>query len=395
MMVVMKINYMLLQYSIIMNTSRGFNMDNYFSAPTLVDISLTNRCNMCCSYCYASSGTVDDAITELTCEDYEKIFAELDNLRVHRISLSGGEPFIRKDFFDILKLAEKHHFAIVINSNGTLITEEIAKELKKYRFDRICITLDGSQPTIHESMRGSGSFQNVIKGIKELQRCNLPVSTLFTLNKNNVKDLINTIKFNELLGISYMTVMIVCPTGRASDGAMLVRPEEWYPVFYEITKMKAENKIKLNLRIVPPNEGEIFWHYYFPLEYYGRVDLLKVWNQDIKEKENSKREISCTAGKRAASIMYNGDVYGCDLMCGIEDFRAGNIKENSFIEIWNESPVFKKLRNLSFKDVVGPCGQCEYKWCGGGCRSAAYNLSGSYYGSDLSCFKGKRDTNVE
>lgn len=299
-------------------------------------------------------------------------------------NVEGGEPFVRKDFFEILDLAVQHKFSTIINTNATLVNDEVAKQLTQYSFDRICVTLDGSTKEVHEYHRGENTFSKVIQGIKSLQKYNLPVSTLFTLNEKNIDDLINTIKFNEALGIKYMTVMVVCPTGRASSENLITK-EKWYPLLLKLTNMKLNHEIKLNFKIVPPNEGEVFWLYYFPLKYYGRLDLLYLWNQKLTE-HTEKREISCLAGIKALSIDENGDIYGCDLMTGIKEFVAGNLKENSLYDIWHFSPVFKKFRDAEFSKVTGKCATCENNWCGGGCRSAAYNLEGDFYGSDLSCF---------
>ena len=359
-------------------------MREYLSAPVLADISLTNRCNLRCAYCYASAGDEAYQVDEMRLEDYERVFDQLDAMNVHRISLSGGEPFVRKDFFDILGAAEKHNFAIVINSNGCLITEEVAKKLCGYRFDRICITIDGSCAEVHDRIRGTGSFVKALSGIRLLQKYNLPVSTLFTLNKTNIEDLINTIRFNEAMGIPYLSVMVMCPTGRAATGELLLTKEVWYPLFLRLSEMKKNNEIKLGFKIVPPNEGNVFWLFYFPLEYYNRLDLLKYWNQDIDTDDDN--EISCQAGTKSISILCNGDVYGCDLMVGIKDFLAGNVLSTPLEEIWKNSEVFNRLRAIDKKCLTGKCHECEHKWCGGGCRSAAYNLDGSIYGSDLSCF---------
>lgn len=106
-----------------------------------------------------------------------------------------------------------------------------------------------------------------------------------------------------------------------------------------------------------------------------------------------KREISCLAGIKAVSIDENGDVYGCDLMMGIDEFVAGNLKEQSLYDIWHNSKVFTKFREFDFEKIKGKCLTCNNIWCGGGCRSAAYNMSGDYYGSDLSCFEEENHEN--
>lgn len=96
-------------------------------------------------------------------------------------------------------------------------------------------------------------------------------------------------------------------------------------------------------------------------------------------------------GLRACSIAYNGDVYGCDLMMNIPEFYAGNINNTTLLDIWNNSEVFKNLRQINFSDLTGKCSRCNELWCGGGCRSTAYNCTGSIFGSDESCFFNKEN----
>ena len=186
-----------------------------------------------------------------------------------------------------------------------------------------------------------------------------------------------------------MTVMVVCPTGRATD-KNLVSKEDWYSLFFKLSEMKARGEIHINFKIVPPNESEAFWLYYYPLKYYDRLDLLKYWNQDIST-QVTKREISCMAGVKAACVTPKGDVYGCELMVSNPDFCAGNIKETSFKSIWDNSDVFEMFRKTRFEDLTGKCSKCKNEWCGGGCRSSAFNLTGSYFGSDLTCFEEDTD----
>ncbi|MCB4986304.1 SPASM domain-containing protein, partial [Streptococcus mutans] len=101
---------------------------------------------------------------------------------------------------------------------------------------------------------------------------------------------------------------------------------------------------------------------------------------------------SCQAGVRACSINHKGDVYGCDLMNGIDELVAGNVKEKSFYEIWHNSSIFHKLRNITFDDISGKCAGCPLPWCGGGCRCSALELDGTLLGSDLACFYDEEES---
>lgn len=360
-------------------------MRKYYPSPLLVDLCVTNRCNLNCEYCSAESGPFASKKGEMTVAKIDSIFKELDLMNVPRVAVTGGEPFMRNDILEILEHFDKYSFTKILNTNGNLITDKKASELSKLNLDRICVTLDGSRSEVHDSSRGRGSFKKTIEGIKNLQKYNLPVSTLFTLGKHNVDDLINTIRLNDLLGIDFMSVMVICPTGRANDGSILADKEHWYPVFLELTERIQKKEFKVHFKIVPPNESEIFWQHYFPLAYYNRLDLLKVWGFDLN-KNRKAREISCQAGIKSCSIAHQGNVYGCDLMNGIDSLIAGNVNEKSFNDIWKNSPVFTKLREIEFNNISGKCSACPHTWCGGGCRCSALELDGSLLGSDLACF---------
>lgn len=159
-------------------------MRNFYKSPSLIDISITNRCNLKCGFCYAES-KVETYSNELNTEELKKIFEEIDKLNVHRVAISGGEPFVRKDIFDIIENFTSHDYSTIINTNATLINDSIAKNLKKYEIDRICVSLDGSNKVNHDAIRGSDTFEKTLKGIQNLQKYNLPVSTLFTLHNKN------------------------------------------------------------------------------------------------------------------------------------------------------------------------------------------------------------------
>lgn len=182
-----------------------------------------------------------------------------------------------------------------------------------------------------------------------------------------------------------MSVMVICPTGRANDSSILADKEHWYPVFLDLSKRISKNEFKVNFKIVPPNESEVFWTHFFPLAHYKRLDLLSVWGMTLKD-NYEKREISCQAGIESCSINHKGELYPCDLMNGIPELVAGNVNDDDFLTIWSKSKIFENMRNIRFKDITGKCARCPHKWCGGGCRCTALEQDGTLLGSDLSCF---------
>lgn len=134
--------------------------------PTYVDFSIYPYCNLRCDFCYAEAeceSTISNHLLKVS--DFEDIFEQFDQIGILRVGFEGGEPFLRKDWFEILKLADKHYFNYFVNTNATMIDESIAKKLAQTNVDRICVSLDGPTAQIHDKSRGkSGTFATVYKG---------------------------------------------------------------------------------------------------------------------------------------------------------------------------------------------------------------------------------------
>ncbi len=366
----------------IMNSLRKVN-----NGPYMIDVSITNKCNLFCNFCYANSKQKNET-DNLSKSDLKRIFDEFTKLNVMRISITGGEPFLRKDIIDILELATSYKFGVVLNTNATLISELQIKQIKSLNIDRICVSIDSCIKEEHDNIRGDGAFEKAIENIKLMQNNKLPVSILFTATKQNIDSMVDTVQFFNKMNIQYITIMVVCPTGRANEQS-LIPSNKWCEQFLALTNIVNNNEVDINVKIVPPNEGDILWSHYYPLDKSSNLELLNVLSKGTSMSD--EREISCQAGIKAATVCSNGDIYGCDLMMGIESLKAGNIHKDTFSDIWYKSRVFEELRQMNFSQLTGPCKRCDKKWCGGGCRSAAYNLTGSINGSDMSCYYAKEE----
>ena len=156
--------------------------------PTYVDFSIYPYCNLRCDFCYAEAeceSTISNHLLKVS--DFEDIFEQFDQIGILRVGFEGGEPFLRKDWFEILKLADKHYFNYFVNTNATMIDESIAKKLAQTNVDRICVSLDGPTAQIHDKSRGkSGTFELTKRGIINLMNCGIAVDGIITLTKYNV-----------------------------------------------------------------------------------------------------------------------------------------------------------------------------------------------------------------
>ena len=157
--------------------------------PRSVDVSITNRCNLRCKYCYhfTSAGDVDH---DLSTEEWLEFFQELHRCVVTEVTVAGGEPFCREDLKELVEGVVHNSMRFTLLSNGTLITDEMAAFLASTgRCNGVQVSIDGSIPITHDSFRGKGNFDKAVAGIRTLQRHNVPVLIRVTIHRENVRDL--------------------------------------------------------------------------------------------------------------------------------------------------------------------------------------------------------------
>ena len=153
------------------------------STPKSMDLEITNRCNLRCKYCshFTSAGDVGQ---DLPKEEWLQFFEELKHCAVLSVCLSGGEPFYREDLKDLIEGIIRNRMRFNILSNGTLVTDEMAEFLaSSRRCDSVQVSIDGSIPITHDAFRGDGTFFRAIKGIKSLQKHNVPVTVRVTIHR--------------------------------------------------------------------------------------------------------------------------------------------------------------------------------------------------------------------
>ena len=358
--------------------------------PMYVDFAIYPYCNLRCSFCYAEAegeSIVSDRLLRLS--DFERIFQQFDEVGVLRVGFEGGEPFLRKEWYDIFKLADQNFFNYFVNTNATMIDDFVADKLADTDIDKVCVSLDGPNASIHDLSRGkAGTFELTVRGIKNLVSRGINVNGIITLTKYNMDSVVETLQLMKDLGIQYAAIMLLATVGKAekniSDCYMTY--DELKKTILHLTDLKKQNRLPVSLSIVPVGEGQLPWELYLPLKEAGREDDLKYWVAEDLYYSLSKDSFGCTAGKDNFFVNAFGDVYGCSMMSSISNLKAGNLKENSLLDIWNNSAVFKMLRTASLADVEGACKNCEVlHLCKGGCRACAYAATGKITGSDERC----------
>lgn len=350
-------------------------------APFLIVWDFTNKCNLSCKHCYQKAGELSK---ELTTEQAKKLIDELADFGVSVIAFSGGEPLIREDFFEVAKYAKSKDFFISIASNGTLITEDMAKKLKDSGVEYVEISLDGLEKT-HDSFRGiKGAFQRTVKGIKNCVNVGLDTCIAMTITKHNFNEVEDVLKFAKEIGVKRFIMFNFVPVGRGKDIIKLdLSPEEREKILKFLYDRLQADKSLLTLSTAP-QYCRIAMEYI--KKYEDGVVLPSHFTNEtaIKYLRGKTATLAnfiggCGAGRVYGAVEPNGDITPCVFM----KIKLGNVLKDSFKAIWLNHLVLKELRDRTkFK---GYCGVCEYRSVCGGCRARAYGYFKDLRAPDPGC----------
>jgi len=350
------------------------------SAPLDVFIAVTSRCNLACRHCNVFS--LRNSRTDLIGDEWIKFIKRLAELKVFTLWISGGEPFMREDIFAIFEEIEKHHFRFGLNTNGMLVDEEKSKRISELeKLYSIFVSLDGSTAEIHEKLRGKGSFEGVIDGIKNLLKYNGNVSTYTTVTRDNYKDIENIIRLGKSLGLESVKFNEILPLGNAALhlNKLTLSNHQRREVTKDVKRLRDRYGDFVTGMIL--EMGDFF---------EGFENLEREYATDCPDAANGL--FGCGGGIEKCTVRSDGWVVPCDRLW---DFKAGNIRETDFKEIWQSSRVFHDMRmrsSVSLNDIE-ECNGCMYKsFCVGGCPAVSYYLSGSVLKPDpMSCYRIFRD----
>lgn len=341
----------------------GPNLENLITPKLrLVAWEVTRRCNLFCAHCRASAdGSSHD---ELSTEEGLRLVDEIVEVGRPILILTGGEPLLRHDLFQIAQYAVNKGLRVVIGTNGTLITEKIAARLKEIPISRIGVSLDFPVPELQDKFRGqAGAFEAAMAGIARARQANVEVQINSTITKLNAPYLNDLVNLALQVGAIAFHPFLLVPTGRGKGlQSAQLSPKEYERIlnwFYD-KQIELADKIFFKPTDAPQ---------------YQRI----VSSRKGDEKPDSLTR-GCLAGTGFCFISHQGRVQGC----GYLDVEAGNIRKETFKHIWAGSPLFIELRDLS--NIKGRCGICQYKKICGGCRARAYEVSGDYLEAEPYCF---------
>jgi len=340
----------------------------HLSAPLGASIEVTKLCNLNCRYCFQGSVRTG---SDLSNDEIYAVLEELADMKVFTVFFGGGEPLLRPDFFEIAERAMALGLEVGTSTNGTLLTDELALRLAGTGLCRgLQVSLDGSCREVHDVLRGEGSFDAALAGIRSLSRHGIHPSIAVTVTTENIRDVSNVVRFAVREGLRHVHVMCLLPAGNAREVFEELEPttSDWAELEQELAQLSQEvsNQLSIdwgNRCYVPP------WPEFSAAD-YSEVD------RDFT---------GCPAGKTKAVIDCFGDVYGCDVL-KTNDLCAGSIRSNSFREIWHESPVFRRWRSRTPESIGGKCADCKWSFaCVGGCPAMSVFYADDFFAPDTSC----------
>lgn len=291
---------------------------------------ITQKCNAKCDHC----GSRCDINSEenLTKEEILGVFRDVkENIGTDcMINISGGEPLMRRDLFEIMEEASQMGFDWGMVTNGVLINDNVIAKMKKSGMKTITVSLDGLAET-HESLRHlPGSFDIILKNLEKLKKADFldVVQVTFTSNKKNYKDFPKLYEILDSIGVDSVRTSFIDPIGRAEDNKDLL-----------LDRKEMQYLINFTNRINKMGRTSIVW---------GCCHFL---NNKL-----DKRKFACFTGIWSASILYNGDIFVCPNVPRRPELIQGNIRKDKFSEVWKNK--YEWFRN---KPLPDKCKECKYR----------------------------------
>lgn len=341
--------------------------------------NITQRCNLKCKHCYAAG--VADTSQELTHKEALRAIDGFAAFGCPVLLFSGGEPFIREDILELATYARQKGLRVVFSTNGTCITEEIAKKIAAIGVSYVGISIDGVRET-HDAFRGvPGAYERSLAAIRYCREAGVKVGLRVTLTRANVKEIPSIFQLMREENIPRICLYHLVYTGRGAD----LKSED---LSHEESRAAVDCII---------NETKASFEAGHPLEVLtvdNHCDAPYLWMRMVKEGAPNADEVlkllqmngGNSSGNGLSCVSWDGTVYPDQFW---RDKPLGNVKEKPFGEIWGNPPEGSFLHQLRHKPehVTGRCKTCRFlNLCGGNFRARAEAATGDVWGEDPACY---------
>lgn len=315
-------------------------MQPRLETPPKITISITNTCNLQCRHCYADC-TREPRAAELGKDEWLRFIDYLVANQFIQIYFEGGEPFHRPDFVDVLRYSARKLMTLV-RTNGTLIDEALARDLKGIGVGRVLVDIWGASEQTHDRLTGvPGSFAKSCQAVRNLVAAGIRTDTLIILNRHNAPEINANLNLARELGAERVGILRLYPIGRAK--------QRWSEL-----ALSLDEQTSIIAALQPP----------------PGLGVMQSWHPNDR---------NCCW--QAAAVNANGDSIGCTYLR--EYVSHGNIRATPFLEMWHRDPLYRRLRSGRVKQSCGDCHQSQ--GTKGGCRSTAYAFHRRWDAPDPFC----------
>ena len=392
----------------------------------LVFWEVTKGCNLRCIHCRATATELSSP-TDLPTRTALGIIDQIAEAANPILVLSGGEPLYRSDIFQLARYGTEKGLRVALATNGTLVTKDVARMIVDSGVRRVSISLDGADAITHDTFRGiPGAFDAAVRGLRNLKELGMSVQINMTIARHNAQQLPEVLQLARTLGADALHTFLLVPVGCGVDIAesQMVPPEEyermlnWFydqsltggielkatcaPHYFRVVRQRraAERRAGEGLaRIAPANN---------PVQQapatIGPTDMTMPGSTGIELKAQgigrpmghpgghpsdlSATTKGCLAGTGVCFISHEGEVYPC----GYLPVVAGDLRKQTFADIWENSQVFHELRDTSA--LKGKCGCCEFRNVCMGCRARAFAATGNFMDEEPFCVYQPRTSSL-
>ena len=406
--------------------------------PRLIAWEVTRSCILACKHCRAAARPTPYE-GELTAAECFKLLDNIASFAKPIIILTGGEPMLRPDIYDIAKYACGLGLPVVMAPCGVLIDDVSARKIVESGIRRISISLDGATAASHDSFRGvSGSFEASLRGIEAAKRAGLDFQINTTITQHNIAELPEIMALAIRLGASVFNPFLLVPTGRGKDlAAQELSPQQYEQTLEWLADRQNGGDIQLRVTCAPHYQRILRQkHVAMPAARVAGVPSAcvvgvppasspfpavssssssSVTQQQQQQTQDAGKMPATHEAKMASphadkmSASHGHPVKGCMggqsfafishvgkvQICGFLDVECGDVKKENFDfrKIWETSEVFRQMRDLDA--YHGRCGVCEFGKVCGGCRARASAFSGDYLAEEPFCtYQPKRTPSV-
>ncbi|MFO8035648.1 MAG: radical SAM protein [Anaerolineales bacterium] len=364
-----------------------------YPPPRLIFWETTAGCNLSCTHCRRITITDQRTPQDLSTDQSYELIDQITSFARPILILSGGEPLIREDIFDIARYAHEAGLITALATNGTLIDAEVAQRIKASGIRRVSVSFDGADASTHDAFRGSGSYRRAMEGVQRLRDVDVPYQINTTITQHNAHQVEQMLRLAKTNGAVALHFFLLVPVGCGAEIAEdeQISPERYEEVLNWLYRAEKTEDLELKATCAP---------HYFRIVNQHRAEERKRGEHPQHPPSHHRQKQAgdhphsshpggrhalnamtkgCLAGTGVCFINHQGKVYPC----GYLPLEAGDIRELPLERIWASSPLFIQLRDPDL--LEGKCGRCEFKHVCGGCRARAYGATGNFLAEEPFC----------